>query len=51
MIPHARNAALQQLLTEPGKQILVIAGLAFGRSDNTNFLHVATLAGAASAMT
>lgn len=43
MIDHATAVALETGLAKAGDQIIVIAGLPFGRSGSTNLLHVATI--------
>ncbi|TAM88002.1 MAG: pyruvate kinase, partial [Candidimonas sp.] len=43
MIDHATSEAVTTGLARTGDQIIVIAGLPFGRSGSTNLLHIATI--------
>jgi pyruvate kinase len=43
MIDHATSEAVATGLAHTGDQIIVIAGLPFGRSGSTNLMHVATI--------
>ena len=43
MIDHATSVAVGTGMARPGDQIIVIAGLPFGRSGSTNLMHVATI--------
>jgi len=43
MIDHATSVAVGTGMARPGDQIIVIAGLPFGRSGSTNLMHIATV--------
>jgi pyruvate kinase len=43
MVEHAAAAAVRHQFAEPGDNVVVIAGLPFGRSGSTNLLHVARI--------
>jgi len=43
MVEHARSAVVTHGFAEPGDDIVVVAGLPFGRSGSTNLLHIARI--------
>ncbi|TAH51517.1 MAG: pyruvate kinase [Betaproteobacteria bacterium] len=45
MVAHAANASVSHGFAAPGENIVVIAGLPFGRSGSTNLLHVERIPG------
>ena len=47
MIDDACEIAVRDGFAQPGGDVVVVAGLPFGRSGTTNLLHVARIPGAA----
>ncbi len=43
MVEHAANSAVSHGFASPGDDVVIIAGLPFGRSGTTNLLHVARI--------
>ncbi len=44
MIERASRTAVSEGFAKPGDDVVVVAGLPFGRSGTTNLLHVARIA-------
>ena len=43
MVEHAANASVSNGFAKPGDDVVIIAGIPFGRSGTTNLLHVACI--------
>ena len=45
MVEHACHAARTEGFAQPGQNVVIVAGLPFGSSGNTNLMHIARIAG------